>query len=306
MTCRLIFFIFTFLCFLTSGCQMFWESIGHVGEPCSTEATCRGDLVCESGICINPGGDEDDDAIVDTDEDGNVQAGEYEQITDPGLTWLPIPSGTYQQGCVPQDTICDISENPRHEVSVEAFKMTATEVTQEHYEAVMHDNPSYSSYFENCPTCPVEKISWIEAKTFCERVGGRLPSEAEWEYAARAGTDMIWICGDNSSCLDEIAWYNGNSDNREHLVGGKDPNTFDLYDMSGNVWEWVEDCYHSDYTGHPGTGDVWTGGDCEYRVLRGGSWYGSNIGSLRPSYRYGYSPKDAAFNIGFRCAKETN
>jgi len=109
---------------------------------------------------------------------------------------------------------------------------------------------------------------WYEAKEFCELVGGRLPSEAEWEYAARAGTTTKYYCGDAPSCLDGIAWYFDNSNNQTHPVGQKTPNAFGLYDMLGNVWEWVADCRHDNYNDAPPTGGVWAGGDCFYRNIQ--------------------------------------
>ena len=118
-------------------------------------------------------------------------------------------------------------------------------------------------------------MSWNDAQEFIGRLnargGGnryRLPSEAEWEYAARAGTT-----GDRYGSVDAIGWHNDNSGRRTHPVGQKAPNGWGLHDMLGNVWEWVEDCWHNGYGGAPTDGTAWTtGGDCNRRVLRGGSW----------------------------------
>ncbi len=259
-----------------------------------------GDMDTIDGDLPSDGDAVDGDAPVDGDEpvDGDVPADGDEDVVEFGLTWISIPSGNYQQGCVPQDTNCNSNESPRHSVTVDAFEMTATEITQAQYEAVTGSNPSYNG---DCSTCPVEQVDWYDAKAFCEAVGGRLPSEAEWEYAARAGTTTTWLCGDTSSSLDDIAcWYQAES----CPVGGHDANAFGLYDMSGNVWEWVEDCYHSDYNGHPGTGDVWEGGDCSYRVLRGGDCFDFN--NLRASLRYYYDPVMTLNGSGFRCSRDLN
>lgn len=228
-----------------------------------------------------------------------VDIGE-EVETPPGLVWVTIPGGTYEMGCSPGDGSCESNENPRHTVTVATFAMTEAEITQGQYLAVRGSNPSA---FTSCEaSCPVEQVSWNEAKAYCEAVGGRLPSEAEWEYAARRGTTTRYYCGDDPACLDGIAWYHDNSGNTTHPVKGKTPNAFGLYDVLGNVYEWVEDCWHDDYSGAPSTGDVWSGGDCSIRMLRGGSWFTYDW-DLRVSYRNRNSP-DSRFNLlGFRCAK---
>jgi formylglycine-generating enzyme required for sulfatase activity len=218
------------------------------------------------------------------------------------LIWIQIPSGSFQMGCVPQDTNCQSDEIPRHTVTfVKGFEMTATEITQEQYQKVIGSNPSN---FANCPTCPVEYVTWFEAKAFCEAVGGRLPSEAEWEYAARAGTETIYLCGDDPSCLDGIAWYYVNSDNKTHPVGQKSPNDFGLYDMIGNVWEWVEDWHHDNYDGAPSDGSAWISPQGNYRGLRGGSWSFSGDLHLRASARQNFSASDPYYYWGIRCVRD--
>lgn len=215
----------------------------------------------------------------------------------PGLIWVSIPDGSFEMGCSPLDSLCNFTEYPQHTVTVSGFRITETEITQAQYEQVMGTNPSH---FEGCQDCPVEEVTWHDAKTFCEAVGGRLPSEAEWEYAARAGTTLSFYCGLQTTCLVDIAWYSENSDSTTHPVGEKTANAFGLYDMLGNVSEWTEDCWHSDYTDAPSTGGVWSGGDCTYRVLRGGSW--GNIG-LRASQRSRANPNLSYSYAGFRCAQ---
>ena len=165
--------------------------------------------------------------------------------------------------------------------------MGKTEVTQGQWRAVMGNNPSS---FKNCgDNCPVENVSWNDIKDFIQKLNVktgkqyRLPSEAEWEYACRAGGQHRY-CGSNN--LDAVAWYEGNSGGSTHPVAGKQPNAFGLYDMTGNVWEWVEDCYS---------------GDCANRVLRGGSWYGKTA-LLLASYRLWFEPTHKYFNDGFRLA----
>jgi len=214
----------------------------------------------------------------------------------PGLVWVAVPDGSFEMGCSPGDSDCYSSEEPRHTVNVPAFRMTETEITQAQYEWLTGDSPSY---FSACPECPVETVTWHQAKAFCEAIGGRLPSEAEWEYAARAGTTTRYYCGDDAACLDAVAWYTGSA---THHVGEKTANAFGLYDMLGNVWEWVEDCWHSDYTDAPSTGEVWSGGDCFYRVSHGGSWNNNSRG-LRASFRNRLVPDNMGRYFGFRCSQ---
>ncbi len=220
------------------------------------------------------------------------------------INWVEIPAGTYWMGCSPGDTECDDDEFPRHRVEVAAFEMMQYEVTQAQYKAVTGTNPSYfgpNGDGENCgEDCPVESVTWQEAKSFCEAVGGRLPSEAEWEYAARAETTTKYYCGDEDVCVENIAWYMDNSDNTTHPVGLKSPNGLNLYDVLGNVWEWVEDCHRDNYLDAPTNGSVWEVDECSSsRVLRGGSFirYASNN---RISDR-GIEP---GVNFGFRCVRD--
>ncbi|MBN2362372.1 MAG: formylglycine-generating enzyme family protein [Deltaproteobacteria bacterium] len=247
-----------------------------------------------------------DAAIADATTADTVQpdaampdAGQADAWLPPPPTWIPITGGTYEMGCSPNDTDCDSDESPRHSVTISAFEMTATEITQEQYQAVTGSNPSDHT---GCPTCPVESVTWQNARDFCAAVGGRLPSEAEWEYAARAGTTTKYYCGDDAACLDGIAWYNDIETMWTHPVGQKTPNAFDLYDMLGNVYEWNADWYGwSYYASSPlqdPTGPA-TGTD---RVLRGGSYpYSDRV--LRASHRFGDTPDRKLNDIGFRCAR---
>ena len=155
----------------------------------------------------------------------------------------------------------------------------------------------------------MESVSWNEVQTFIktlnQKTGGhyRLPSEAEWEYACRAGQDTLY-CGGND--LDAVAWHYGNSGNETHPVGGKQANAFGLYDMSGNVWEWVQDCYHDSYQGAPNDGSIFNDGtNCasSRRVIRGGSWNIEPV-ALRSAYRLRYFPDDRSYSFGFRLAQD--
>ena len=210
---------------------------------------------------------------------------------------VAIPAGSFEMGGTGSDEV------PVHWVTVRSFSMGKTEVTQGQWRAVMGSNPSK---FSNCgDTCPVESVSWDEARQFISRLNAktgkayRLPSEAEWEYACHAGGRDEY-CG--SGRIDEVGWHDKNSGNTTHLVASKQPNAWGLHDMSGNVWEWTEDCWNGNYSGAPTDGSAWTSGDCSRRVVRGGSWL--NFPQvLRSAYRLGYSSAVRYSRIGFRVAR---
>jgi formylglycine-generating enzyme required for sulfatase activity len=182
-----------------------------------------------------------------------------------------IPVGKFDMGGTSIGT-----EQPIHSVSLKAFAMGKTEVTQGQWEMLMGSNPSK---FAQCGyDCPVENVSWDDAQGYIRKLNQktgktyRLPSEAEWEYACRAGGNDDY-CGSDS--IDSVAWHGGkkaNSDRMSHPVASKQPNAWGLYDMSGNTWEWTLDCWNANYTAAPTDGRAWTAGECAGRVLRGGSW----------------------------------
>ena len=249
---------------------------------------CAEGLPCMSGSCVcQPGV-----------SSGEKTSGQY------GGVWVDIPSGCLMMGCSPGDGDCSSNENPPHEVIISSFEMLETEVTMAQYGVVMGDLQSCG--WGDGPDSPVDCVDWYEAKAFCEAVGGRLPTEAEWEYAARGGTTMKYYCGNDPECLDGIAWWGYNSGNHMHDVKGKAPNAYGLYDMLGNVWEWVNDWYDSDYYEYsPGANPQGpeSGSD---RVIRGGSFDFYDYGTgyfLRVSYRYDAYPSDDNDNLGFRCAR---
>jgi formylglycine-generating enzyme required for sulfatase activity len=215
---------------------------------------------------------------------------------------VEIPAGSFIMG-----GYSEADEKPRHRVEIAAFKLGKFEVTQAQWKAVTGSN---TSSFSDCgDECPVEVVSWYDVQTFIQKLnaqtggGYRLPSEAEWEYACRAGQDTLY-CGSDDPVA--VAWFALNSKDKIHPVGARQPNAFGLYDMSGNVWEWVQDCYHHNYQGAPTNGSAWDdGADCgpNRRVVRGGSWY-SRPGSLRSANRHGDDPGDRYYTLGFRLAQD--
>jgi formylglycine-generating enzyme required for sulfatase activity len=203
-----------------------------------------------------------------------------------------IPAGSFDMG----------ETGPTHRVTLKSFALGKTEVTQGQWKAIMGNNPSN---FTSCgDNCPVEQVSWNDAQAFIQKLNAktgkqyRLPSEAEWEYACHAGGRQAY-CGSDDQ--DSVAWHDGNSDNNTHPAAEKQANAFGLYDMSGNVWEWVEDNYHADYKDAPTDGSAWQGDDAN-RVLRGGSW----IVSPRVGHETGrnwYESGSSYYNLGFRLAR---
>jgi len=194
------------------------------------------------------------------------------------------------------------NEGPQHEVTIsKPFYIGVTEVTQAQYEAVMGTNPSR---FKG-PTNPVESIPWNEAVEFCRRLSEktrkavRLPSEAEWEYACRAGTKTRFSFGDSDSVLGDYAWYGSNSGGMTHPVGQKKPNPWGLYDMHGNIWEWCAD-WDGPYSSGSST-DPQGAGSGGFRVVRGGSWGNGQTEHFRCASR-STSPLTGFDGGGFRCA----
>lgn len=234
-----------------------------------------------------------------------------------GLTYVWIPPGTFRMGCLGPAAgrtrgmnaeECLGNELPRHSVTLTAgFWLGQTLVTQLAYRRLMAAD---RSNFPN-DQLPVDGVAWDAATAFCERAGMRLPTEAEWEWASRGG-----LAEERYGPLDQIAWYRGNSGGQPHAVGQKQPSPYGLYDMLGNVWEWVADWYAPYRSVQPCCDDPaeavldpkgpTTG---QYRVLRGGSWndFSADVRmSLRDVFKS--SPGEEgdrdydAYSTGFRCA----
>ena len=221
-----------------------------------------------------------------------------------GLKYVWIPPGTFKMGCSRGDSQCKDIEKPAHRVAIsKGFWMAQTEVTVGAYKRFaaagrqMPSAPSFNSGWGN-DAMPIVEVNWDDATAYCTWAGGRLPTEAEWEYAARAGSTEA-----RYGPLDEVAWYKQNSGGQAHVVAQKRANTFGLFDMLGNVREWVSDWYGEDYyQGRPASDPQGPGSGLN-RVVRGGSW-GYLSRYVRASNRYGNNPGFRNDAVGFRCVKE--
>ncbi len=247
-----------------------------------------------------------------------------------GLKYVWIPPGSFQMGCSPGDNECSDDEKPPHQVTItKGFWIGQTEVTVGAYKRFvgaagrqMPEAQSINSGWAN-DNMPIVKASWDDAQAYCTWAGGRLPTEAEWEYAARAGSTEA-----RYGPLDEVAWYGDNSGstrldttellrrdsanyvkrltdngNRAHEVGQKRANGFGLYDMLGNVWEWLNDWYDAKYYQSSPSQNPPGPSSGQYRVLRGGSWF-SLPRYVRVSYRFRLAPAVRYGLIGIRCGGE--
>ena len=222
------------------------------------------------------------------------------------MEFVLIPAGEFLMGSDKRkDPEARDEETPLHRVTISRpFYLGKYAVTQDQWEAVMESNPSKFKGRSN----PVETVSWDEVQEFIRRLNiqegngcYRLPTEAEWEYACRGGTTGVYSFGDNAGSLGHYAWYADNSGEKPHPVGQKRPNAWGLYDMHGNVWEWVQDWYCRDYYSDSPSSDPRGLSSGSYRVRRGGCWY-SVEKSCRSANRYYFTPDYRYDVLGFRLA----
>ncbi len=233
---------------------------------------------------------------------------------------IPIPGGTFVMG--DKDEV----DAPLHEVSVSPFLMDRNLVSQENYQTLMGDNPSRWK----SPRNPVESVRWSDAVRYCnkrseaeglrpcydlktwkcdfEAPGYRLPTEAEWEYACRAGTRTAYFFGDSPARLTTYAWFDKNASGKPHATGQKDPNPWGLHDICGNLWQWCNDFYKVDYYRKSPPQNPRGPDSGENKVVRGGAWRFS-ADNCRSGYRYNESPgyADVCFGYdiyGFRCVRK--
>ncbi|MBE9232217.1 SUMF1/EgtB/PvdO family nonheme iron enzyme [Cuspidothrix issatschenkoi LEGE 03284] len=224
------------------------------------------------------------------------------------LEMIAIPGGTFWMGSPENEAERSSWESPQHQVTVPSFFMGKYQLTQAQYQAIMGSNPSRFTGNNR----PVESVCWDDAVAFCQKLSHRtgknyrLPSEAEWEYACRAGTTTPFSFGDNITT--DLVNYDGNypyksapkGKHRQQTtdVGTFPPNAFGLYDMHGNVWEWCEDDWHENYINAPIDGSAWNNRN-DTKLMRGGAWYGTAKG-CRSAYRNNYSRDRCHFDFGFR------
>ena len=185
-----------------------------------------------------------------------------------------VEGGSFQMGCTSEQSGCDNDEYPVHTVKVNSYYINKFEVTQMQWRAMMGRDPEWSGN-KGCDQCPVDGVSWNDIQDFIKilnRLTGkqyRLPTEAEWEFAARGGNKSVGYNFAGSDNLNSVAWHHENSGSKTHPVGQKNPNELGLYDMTGNVWEFVQDCWNENYIGAPANGSAWRTGNCSRAAIRG-------------------------------------
>ena len=230
-------------------------------------------------------------------------SGSVDSITVNGVTFkmVKIEGGTFMMGAPSSDAEAYSNEMPQHCVTLSEYYIAETEVTQALWKAVMGSNPSHFQY----PDRPVEEISWNDCKTFIEKLNQltdkqfRLPTEAEWEYAARGGGNSHGYKFSGSDNVDDVAWYTDNCGGETHAVKTKAANELGLYDMTGNVLEWCSD-WMAAYTADTVTNPQGPAAGFK-RVLRGGSLY-NDARRLRVTRRSEYNPTFTDYSVGFRLA----
>lgn len=222
-----------------------------------------------------------------------------------GIAMVSVPAGCYDMG----SPVHEKHEKPVHKICLKAFELGRTEVTQAQWRAVLGSNPA--QYPACGDDCPVERVSWNQAQTFIGKLNAqgrgryRLPSEAEWEYACRSGgRDEVWSGVNAPDEVEGIAWFDkAAAGNQTHPVGTKKPNSLGLYDMSGNVWEWVQDRFVTPYRVDPVDNPVIEIGGEDKRVVRGGSFHGK-VNYVRCGLRNRYPADHTDGRIGLRLARD--
>ena len=252
--------------------------------------------------------DSDNDGIIDSKDQCPYEYGEFANNGCPkkviveddaaSFNMVFVQGGSFKMGSNEND-----DEKPIHNVKLSSFYIGKYEITQKQWRTIMGTDPSY---FKNCDDCPVEQVSWNDVQEFLQKLNQKtgkkycLPTEAEWEYAARGGNRSSNYTYAGSNSIDNVAWYGINSENKTREVGGRQANDLGLHDMSGNVWEWCNDWYDKNYYESSSENNP-TGGTGSRRVIRGGSWF-SYPTYCRVAYRYGGTPAYRDNNVGFRVA----
>ena len=238
---------------------------------------------------------------------GNSETTEIFTSPFTSIEFVLVPPGEFEMGSPSKEGVKFPNEYPTHKITIkQSFYMGKSSVTQKQWKKIMGKNPAHFKGEDR----PVEMVSWIEVQKFVKKLNEkehtdkyRLPSEAEWEYACRAGTQTKYSFGDDESKLNEYAWYAENSGGQTHPIAQKKPNPWGLYDMHGNVWEWVQDNWHENYNRSPSDGSAWETKEDSHQVSRGGSWY-CNANLCRSASRFRRDPENHISNLGFRLLKE--
>jgi formylglycine-generating enzyme required for sulfatase activity len=256
--------------------------------------------------------DSDDVSIDEVDAESATDM-EPEEVADDstltnsiGMEFVMVESGEFTRGSPDDELYSDKDERPTRQVTVSNdFYIGVYEVTQQEWKTVMGTEP----FDFKGNNLPADKVSWSDAIKFIEKLNQmeetdsyRLPTESEWEYAARAGTNTAYTFGSNEAELFQYAWFTDNSEDETHSVGMKEANAWGLYDVHGNLAEWVMDEYHSNYQNAPSDSRVWEGG-VDRRVIRGGSWDNA-AENCRSGHRDSMGAGSRKNYIGFRIVKE--
>lgn len=220
-----------------------------------------------------------------------------------GIRFVWIPAGEFMMGSPVSESERERDEHQHRVTLAKGYWLGKYEVTQGEWQEVMGTNPSR---FSNCGrNCPVERVSWNEVQEFIRRLNQqdsanryRLPTEAEWEYAARAGSQTAYSFGNDPGDLENYGWHDDNSGDRTHPVGQKSPNGWGLYDMHGNVWEWTADWHGKNYPGGSVT-DPAGPSSGSFRVIRGGGWY-DYARHCRSAFSSCLGPDRRGGDFGFR------
>ncbi|MBI5218647.1 MAG: SUMF1/EgtB/PvdO family nonheme iron enzyme [Bacteroidia bacterium] len=231
--------------------------------------------------------------------------GNYTETTSGlNLEMVAVEGGSFTMGCTSEQSDCSTDENPTHKVTLSNYYIGKYEVTQKQWEQVMGTKPSY---FKNCDNCPVETVSWNDIQEFLQILNTKtgktytLPTEAQWEYAARGGSKSKGYKYSGGNSLGDVAWFTDNSSSKTHSVGQKQANELGIFDMTGNVWEWCSDWYDEKYYKNSPANNPQGANSGSLRVYRGGSW-GSEARNCRVAYRFNPFPVYRTYFIGLRLA----
>jgi formylglycine-generating enzyme required for sulfatase activity len=260
-------------------------------------------MILTAGVFASCGGDEDDNNGNNPNPNPTTINDTTFVVNNVSFKMIAVKAGTFMMGANEDDAMAANNEKPRHQVTLtKNYWIGETEVTQELWQAVTGNNPSYFTG----TNFPVEQVSWNDIQTFITALNQltgnnfHLPTEAEWEFAARGGNQSHNYLYSGSNTINDVAWYPSNSNHTTHQVKTKQPNELGIYDMSGNVWEWVNDWY-SNYTSDAQT-DPQGPAAGSTRVLRGGS-YSSGASDTRVASRStSLTPTNYGSHFGFRLA----